>query len=65
MWQYLDGELDRESSGKVLQHFEQCRACFSYAEFERQLKEMVRRSCGRDQAPPALRERLSWLLRVF
>jgi mycothiol system anti-sigma-R factor len=65
MWQYLDGELDLESSGKLLQHLEQCRECFSHAEFERQLKARVRRSCGREQAPQELRERLSRLLRMF
>lgn len=65
VWQYLDGELDDKSSGELLQHLEQCRECFSHAEFERQLKEMLRRSCGHEQAPPELRERLSRLLRMF
>ena len=62
MWQYLDGELDHASSSKLLQHLEQCRSCLSLAESERQLKEMVHRSCARDQAPTALRDRLRRVL---
>ncbi len=65
IWQYLDGELDGVSSGDLQHHLEECRECFSHAEFERQVKELVRRSCGCEQAPPELRERLSRLLRMF
>lgn len=65
IWQYLDGELDGVSSGDLQRHLEECRDCFSHAEFERQVKELVRRSCGCEQAPPELRERLSRLLRMF
>jgi mycothiol system anti-sigma-R factor len=65
IWQYLDGELDGVSSEDLQRHLEGCRECFSHAEFERQVKELVRRSCGSEQAPPELRERLSRLLRLF
>lgn len=65
MWQYLDGELDTHASGELQRHLEECRQCFTHAELERRLKEMVRRSCGSEQAPPELRERLSRLLRMF
>lgn len=65
LWQYLDGELDGESSSELERHLDECRRCFSYAEFERQLREMVRRSCAGDHAPPELRERLTRLLKLF
>jgi len=65
LWQYIDGELDVESSDDLQRHLAQCRECFSYAEFERRLKEMLRRSCEQEQAPPELRERLTRLLRMF
>lgn len=65
MWQYLDGELDGVSSDELQRHLEQCRACFTHAEFERALKARVRRACGGEQAPPALRERLTRLLRMY
>jgi mycothiol system anti-sigma-R factor len=65
LWQYLDHELDGESSSQLESHLRQCRECFSKAEFERQLRAMLRRSCGGEQAPPRLRERLSKLLRMY
>ncbi len=65
LWQYLDRELDGEASIQLHQHLQQCRECFSKAEFERQLRALLQRSCGCEQAPPELRERLSRLLRMF
>lgn len=65
IWQYLDGELDGVSSEDLQRHLGACRDCYTHAEFERQVKELVRRSCGSEQAPTELRERLSRLLRMF
>jgi mycothiol system anti-sigma-R factor len=65
LWQYLDRELDGESSTQLQDHLQECRECFSKAEFERALRELLRRSCAGEQAPPELRERLSRLLRMF
>jgi mycothiol system anti-sigma-R factor len=65
LWQYLDRELDGESSTQLQHHLQECRECFSKAEFETHLRALLRRSCGGEQAPPELRERLSRLLRMF
>lgn len=65
LWQFLDGELDEEDSGKVARHLEECRRCFSRAEFERHLRAMVRRSCESEQVPPDLKERVNKLLQSF
>jgi len=65
LWQYLDRELDRDAAGKLERHLQECRECFSRAEFERRLQALVRRSCTGEQAPPELRERLRRLLRMF
>ncbi len=65
LWQYLDRELDGEVSSEIQRHLHECRGCFSKAEFEQQLRALLRRSCGAEQAPPELRERLSRLLRMF
>ncbi len=65
LWQYLDHELDGESSTELQRHLQECRECFSKAEFERRLRALLRRSCGGDQDPPELRKRLSRLLRMF
>jgi mycothiol system anti-sigma-R factor len=65
LWQYLDKELDSASSVELQEHLEQCRQCFSKAEFEYRLRARLRRSCCEDHAPPELRERLSRLLRLY
>jgi|AmaraimetFIIA100_FD_contig_71_716873_length_3063_multi_6_in_0_out_0_1 mycothiol system anti-sigma-R factor len=65
MWQYIDGELDVESTDELQRHLVQCRECFSEAEFERRLKEMVRHACGAERAPDRLRERLTKILQMF
>lgn len=65
MWQYIDGELDVDATDEFQHHLAQCRECFSEAEFERRLKEMVRRACGAERAPERLRERLTKILQMF
>ncbi|HYM91454.1 MAG TPA: mycothiol system anti-sigma-R factor [bacterium] len=65
LWQFLDKELDGESSGELQRHLEECRHCFSKAGFEQRLRAIVRRSCSGEQAPPELRERLRKLIRLF
>ncbi len=65
LWPYLDGELDAETSGELSRHLEECRRCFPRAEFERNLRAMVRRSCNREQASPELQARVRRLLRLF
>lgn len=65
LWQFLDKELDGASSGELERHLEECRHCFSKAEFEQRLRAIVRRSCSGEQAPPELRERLRRLISLF
>jgi mycothiol system anti-sigma-R factor len=65
LWQYLDRELDGESSSELQRHLEECRHCFSKVEFEQRLRAIVRRSCSGEQAPAELRERLTRLLHLF
>ncbi len=62
---YVDGELDPASSLQVALHVEHCRACSSKVEFERRLREVIRRSCRSDAAPPDLRIRLRRMLRLW
>ncbi|HET7265394.1 MAG TPA: mycothiol system anti-sigma-R factor [bacterium] len=65
MWQYVDGELDLDSSGELQKHLAQCRECLSQAELERRLKETMRRACGGEHAPARLRERLAKILQLY
>jgi anti-sigma factor (TIGR02949 family) len=60
---YLDGELEASASGEVEWHLELCRSCFSRAEFERRLKERIRRDLGAADVPAEYQERIRSLLR--
>lgn len=60
---YLDDELGEERSEEVRHHLETCRSCFSRAEFERRLKERVRRDLKVETVPTELEERVRDLLR--
>jgi len=65
LWQYLDRELDGEGAAEVERHLQECRECFSRAEFEQRLRALLRRSCGCEHAPAELRDRLHRLLKMF
>lgn len=59
---YLDRELDGARSAQVERHLEECRSCFSRAEFERRLKEKVHEALGARSVPPVFEERIRVLL---
>jgi anti-sigma factor (TIGR02949 family) len=55
--EYLDRELDETTEREISDHMEACRACFTRAEFERQLRKKVRQT-GAAKAPDSLRRRI-------
>lgn len=59
---FLDRELDAREAGEVEAHLERCRSCYSRAEFERKLKERIRKDLGIDEVPPDFEERVRGLL---
>ena len=62
--EYLDCELDAHTSSEIDQHLEECRGCFSRAEFERRLNARLRDS-GSEPAPSSLRDRIKDLMERF
>lgn len=60
---YLDHELDPRESEELEQHLETCRSCYSRAEFERRLKEKLRRNLKTDDVPADFEERMRGLIR--
>jgi anti-sigma factor (TIGR02949 family) len=60
---YLDQELDAEAAAEVEAHLERCRSCFSRAEFERRLRERLRRELGDVPVNPEFQERVRDLIR--
>ena len=61
---YLDRETDAHTAAEIERHLEQCRSCFSRAEFERRLKSQMR-AAGSRSAPQRLRARIRKLVDEF
>jgi anti-sigma factor (TIGR02949 family) len=61
---YLDDEIDAKKRSYIERHLEECRACFSRAEFEKALRAKVRQ-LGDKEAPATLRQRVRALLNQF
>lgn len=61
---YLDRETDPHTAADIERHLEECRGCFSRAEFERQIKASVREA-GDRSAPARLRARIKDLIEKF
>lgn len=57
LWDYLDGELDNETSERIHEHLEVCSRCFPQYDFRRAFKELIQRS-GEGPVPPGLRRRI-------
>jgi anti-sigma factor (TIGR02949 family) len=61
---YLDGEIEADRHADIERHLEECRGCYSRAEFERLLKRRVA-ELGEEKAPASLRRRVKTLLDSF
>lgn len=55
VYEFLDGEMDEKDYARVRAHLDDCAPCLSEFELDQALKALVRRSCGWEPAPPALR----------
>lgn len=62
--EYLDRELDADAMGAMNRHLDECRGCFSRAEFERKLKASLR-AAGSRRASERLRSRIKGLIEDF
>jgi len=58
VWLYLDQECDCERRTKLQRHLEECNPCLERYGLEEQLKTLLARKCGGEQAPNELRQRL-------
>ena len=55
---YLDGEIDAPTSAGARAHLEECVPCLREYGLEEEVKRLVRRSCGCDEVPSGLRDRV-------
>jgi len=64
LWDYLDGELSPEREAAMRKHLEACQPCLKHHEFERAFLDAVATARASDPAPPALRARVTDMLRA-
>ena len=62
--QYLDGEIDAAKRVQIDRHLQECRGCYSRAEFEKALRERIAQ-LGDVASPAALRQRIRSLIDEF
>ena len=61
---YLDEEIDDAKLVQIAHHLQECRGCFSRAEFEMALRDRVRQA-GEAKPSPSLQERIKTLIEQF
>jgi mycothiol system anti-sigma-R factor len=65
VWLYLDRECECERRDLLRRHLDECSPCLARYGLEEQLKELLARKCGGDQAPETLRQRLRESIRTI
>lgn len=58
VWLLLDNECDQDARARIRGHLDECPSCLAHFGIEQQLKALIGRKCGGDQAPAGLRDRL-------
>jgi mycothiol system anti-sigma-R factor len=56
---YLDDETDETLKNRIRQHLDGCAPCLKQFGLEQDVRSLVARCCGNDQAPQTLRDRIS------
>ncbi|GGF25445.1 mycothiol system anti-sigma-R factor [Williamsia phyllosphaerae] len=59
VWLLLDNECDPNVRERLQSHMNSCHSCLEHYGIEAQLKSLINRKCGGDQAPDGLRQRLT------
>lgn len=64
LYAYLDSEVDDLTELDIEEHLDECRECFSRADFEKRLRARVAKS-GETKAPSDVQQRLRKLIQQF
>lgn len=59
LYLYLDDESDDDLRNRIRQHLDGCAPCLKQYGLEQDVRSLVARCCGNDQAPSGLRQRIS------
>lgn len=58
IYEYLDGEMTPEDTARIAAHLRDCGPCLEQYDLDQALKDLVKRSCRREQAPVQLRTQI-------
>lgn len=58
VYEYLDGELDAATIGRIRIHLQECGACVDEVAIDRAIQALVRRCCVCQSAPEQLRSQI-------
>ncbi|HVL88684.1 MAG TPA: mycothiol system anti-sigma-R factor [Actinomycetota bacterium] len=58
LYLYIDGEIAGGDCASIEAHLKACPPCMQHVDFEKNLKEVVRRKCTEGAAPPELAAKL-------
>jgi len=64
LFEYLDKELAQEDTSNLEKHLEECRACFDHVEFERMLREHLRK-ITHHRCPEKLKQKIKAIIEKF
>ena len=64
LYEFLDGELNAESTQEVRRHIELCEACYPEVKFNTEFRDALHRAArGQPVCPESLRNRIAAMLR--
>ena len=58
VYEFLDGEMTPNDVAKIREHLDECAPCLTEYDLDVALKALIRRSCGCEAAPDALRSKI-------
>jgi mycothiol system anti-sigma-R factor len=58
LYVYMDDETDIETRRRIREHLEACAPCLRQYGLEQDVRALIARCCGGDQAPAALHQRV-------
>jgi mycothiol system anti-sigma-R factor len=58
LYLYLDDETDVDVKNRIRQHLDACSPCLKQYGLEQDVRSLVARCCGSDQAPQSLHDRV-------
>jgi mycothiol system anti-sigma-R factor len=58
LYVYMDDETDDATRSRIRQHLEACAPCLKQFGLEQDVRSLIARCCGGDQAPASLHQRI-------